>query len=245
MALKYDVWQDLTGTTYQAATEYTLRVAAGNRSGLTDATNDSQYAFAQGGVGTTQNLYGPNGTKNASTFTAGTFGEAPPLVMNTTSFPAAAGQTIRVLLRARGANRSHFDNIRLYRTSLGVLTHGTPVPLATTATVPVTITDNGDSATFTGTLYYGLADGGTAAGSWSNSVALGTALTTGATANGNISGLTPGNTYFFRAKGTNFAGDSWASVSGSFMTSIPSLPTLQNDAATAVPPTRRNSTARF
>ena len=234
MALGYDVWQDLTGVTYQAATEYTLRVAVGNRAGSTDATNDSQYALAQGGVGTTQTLYGTNGSKNASQFAAGTFGDAPPLSMNTTTFPAAVGQTIRVLVRSRGVNRSHFDNIRLTRTSPGTLTHGTPVPLASTATVPVTITDNGDSASFTGTVYYGLTDGGTTAGSWSNSVTLGTALATGATVNGQITGLTPGNTYFFRAKGTNFAGDSWAPAAGSFVTSIPSLPSLQNDAASAV-----------
>ena len=46
----------------------------GNRAGSTDATNDSQYALAQGGVGTTQTLYGTNGSKNASQFAAGTFG---------------------------------------------------------------------------------------------------------------------------------------------------------------------------
>src|SRR5687767_10909990 len=44
MELNYDVWQDITGVTYEAASEYTLTVAVGNRTGNTQATNDSQYA---------------------------------------------------------------------------------------------------------------------------------------------------------------------------------------------------------
>ena len=106
MELNYDVWQDLTGVTYEAASEYTLTVAVGNRAGTSQAGNDSQYAFAQGGTGTVQTLYGPNGSKNATLFTGGTFGDGAPLIMNTTTYPAAVGHTIRILVRARGAGRS-------------------------------------------------------------------------------------------------------------------------------------------
>ena len=101
MEQNIDVWQDL-GINYEAATEYTLTTAVGNRAGVTNGANDSQYAFAQGGTGTAQTLYGPNGSKNASVFAAGAFGEAAPLMLNTSAYPAAVGKPIRILLRARG-----------------------------------------------------------------------------------------------------------------------------------------------
>ncbi|HWB04939.1 MAG TPA: lamin tail domain-containing protein [Verrucomicrobiales bacterium] len=234
MELNYDVWQDLP-TLYEAASEYTLTIAAGNRTNLTQAGNDSQYAFAQGGNGTVQSLYGPNGTKNASTFAAGTFGDAPPLTMNTNTYPAAVGKSIRILLRARGTGgRSHFDNIRLTKTSPGAVTHGAPVIQSSTTTIPVVITSTGDSANFSATLHWGTSDGGTTAASWGNSVALGTALANGATVNGVMAPLTPGVTYYYRAKGTNFAGDTWATATGSFVPPVPSLPVIQNDPATLI-----------
>ncbi len=113
MALNHNVWQDLA-VTYQANTRYTLTVAVGNRSGQTQAGNQSQYLLAD----STGTVYA-TGTHNASTVSVGSFSDAPALMLDTAVTPSAVGKTIRVLLQARGAGRSHFDKIRLTAVALG------------------------------------------------------------------------------------------------------------------------------
>ena len=250
VALNNNVFLNIVDTAaaavnYDAATEYTLRAGVGWRSGQTNATLNQSVVFLTDATTTSTALVTPALNNTAATGAAfnvrvtdltavGTFVDGPPIVINTTANPGLVGKQIRVQVRAFGSGRSHFDNIRLSKTTGGVVTHGTPLPLAFTATVPVTITDNGDSASFSGTLYYGLADGGTTPGSWTNSVPLGNNLAKNAVINAALSSLTPGTVYFFRARGTNFAGDAWASSTGTFTTAIPAAATLQNNAATAI-----------
>ena len=107
MALNHDVWQDL-GATYQPNTRYTLTVATGNRSGWTSSSNESQYH-----LGDSNGSIHASGSANASQIPVGQFADAPPLVFDTTNHPEVVGQTIRIVLRARGAGRSHFDHVRL------------------------------------------------------------------------------------------------------------------------------------
>ncbi len=103
----HDVWQDLT-VTYQPNIRYVLTIAAGHRGGRTNAANQTTYSLASpaGTVFAT-------GTINAPTIPAGTFADATPLVFDVGPASPAAGTPIRILLQARGAGRTHFDNIRL------------------------------------------------------------------------------------------------------------------------------------
>ena len=90
-----------------------------------------------------------------------------------------------------------------------------------TAITGSTATLNGNLA-FTGgspttiTLYWGASDGGNTAGNWNNSIALGT-LPLGNFST-NLTSLTPGATYHFRALASNANGSSWAPDSVTFTT---------------------------
>lgn len=101
------VWQDL-GVTYQANTVYRLRVAVGNRPGFTEAGNISKY-----GLGDPTSAVGDHKSVNASTIPAGTFAEAPELIVDTSVRTGFVGKSIRIELIANGQGRSHFDNVRL------------------------------------------------------------------------------------------------------------------------------------
>ena len=114
------------------------------------------------------------------------------------------------------------------------MSHGTPVVQSSSAAVPVIVGSNGDSANFSGTLYWGATDGGTEAAFWQHSVTLGSGLANGATINAVIGQLAPGITYYYRAKGTNFAGDAWAASSGSFVPPVASLPSISGAAPTLI-----------
>lgn len=213
MEWNYDVWQNL-GVTYQANTRYTLTVGVGNRSAAqTQAGNNSQFILADSaGV-----IYA-TGSFNASTIPASSFADAT-VVFDTPNIPSAVGKTIRVLLRARGAGRSHFDNLRLDASPI-VATPPTVINLAA-------ISVSGNSATLRGRIteagsnvpnvriYYGTSDGGTNPDSWASSITLGTQ-------SGNFtspaSGLSPSTTYYYRAFASNSSGTAWAPSSSTFTT---------------------------
>lgn len=214
MEYNYDVWQNL-GVTYQANTRYTLTVGVGNRtSGQTSSGNQSQYL-----LGDSAGTVYATGAFNASTLPTLTFADAPALVFDTPNNPAAIGKTIRVLLRARGAGRSHFDNIRLDASPI------TPTPPALVNLSAISV--SGNSATLRGqvtdagstvptvTIFHGPADGGDDPDNWDHSIDLGTQ-------SGNFSapasGIPASTTWYYRARAVNSAGTSWAPVTTSFTT---------------------------
>ncbi|WP_035609755.1 CotH kinase family protein [Haloferula sp. BvORR071] len=232
MELNHNVWQDLA-VTYQANTRYTLTIAAGRRSGNTNAANQTQYLLAD----STGTVYA-TGIYNASALPLQSFGDAPALVFDTPNNPAAVGKTVRILLQARGVGRSHFDNIRLDATSLtpaGTATLANQAPsavTATTATLNGQVTVIGNSVPSI-TLFWGPSDGGPSAAGWANSLAL--PGTYSGSYSGGITGLTPGATCFFTARATNSAGDSWAPLSSSFEAQ-PLAPTVANISASGIVP---------
>ena len=209
MVQDHDVWQTRTAT-YQANTRYTLTVAVGNRSGVTQSGNLSEYHLADNN----DIIYG-SGSYNASLAPAGTFMDAPALVLDTTITPSVVGKRIRILLRARGAGRSHFDNIRLDATPVTPST-ATVTGLAassvtaTSATLGGTVSNIGVAAP-TITVYWGQTDGGTTATSWTSNITL-PGTYTGAFSTP-ITGLNPYTTYRFTVKATNAGGDSWVTPS--------------------------------
>ena len=85
----------------------------------------------------------------------------------------------------------------------------------TFATLNGTVVDTGGNPP-TITLHYGVTDAGT--GVWDASVDLGVQSGDFST---KIIGLTPGNTYFYRAEASNSAGDSWTLDAAQFTTIVP------------------------
>jgi len=229
----HDVWQDLA-VTYQANARYTLQVAAGRRNGITEPGNQSTYLLAD----TTGTIYA-TGIFNASTLAGQTFGEAPALVFDTPENPAAIGKTVRILLRARGTGRSHFDKIRLDAATLippgtATITHLAPSAITpVSATLNGTVSDIGDSAPAI-TFFWGPSDAGPTAAGWANSVTLPGTQTAAYSAP--VSGLTPGSTCFYTARAVNSAGTSWTLATASFETP-PLPPVVTNIAASAIVPT--------
>jgi autotransporter-associated beta strand protein len=224
----YDVWQDL-GVTYQANTRYTLTVAVGNRSGVTQAGNVSQYLLAD----PTNAVYA-TGSFDASALAPHTFADAPALVFDSPAAPAAIGRTIRILLRARGAGRSHFDNLRLDASPLTIPGSATVGDLSATAvtaasaTLNGTVSDVGYGAPVI-TLFWGTSNAGTNAGGWPHSVTLPGTHSGGFSAP--VTGLERATTYYFTARATNSAGSSWAIPSEAFET-LPLAPTVATGTAT-------------
>jgi uncharacterized repeat protein (TIGR03806 family) len=100
----------------------------------------------------------------------------------------------------------------------------------TAATLAGQVLSNGGFAP-TITFYYSPADGGTNAGNWTNSIAIGVQTAAFSQA---ITGLTPNTTYFYTANAVNFAGSSWASPSRSFTTTTVTPPLVTNAPATGV-----------
>jgi len=102
--------------------------------------------------------------------------------------------------------------------------------LAFGATLGAMVTGGGGEAPAV-TIHYGEVDAGT--GVWENMVSLGT-IAESATQTVEVSGLSQGTTYFFRASAENSAGLVWADASGSFTTTALSAPTVVTLAATNV-----------
>ncbi len=230
MSNNHNVWQDL-GVTYQPNTRYTLTVAIGHRNGNTQSGNQSQYRLADD----TGTVYA-EGIANAWSLPPQSFDDAPSLVFDTPSNPAAVGKTIRILLRARGGGRSHFDHIRLDAAPLVPAGGATVVMLpatevtATGATLHGEITDIGDEAPAV-TFFWGAGNGGLDPLAWEHSLDL-TGTWDGAFS-AEISGLAPGTSYFFAARATNSAGASWAVEPGAFETA-PLPPEVETLAATGI-----------
>jgi len=79
-------------------------------------------------------------------------------------------------------------------------------------------------------IYWGTTDGGPVFGSWDTNTFLG--VRNEGTFSTNISGLTPGTQYFYRAWVENIQGGAWAAPSESFWTVVP--PAVTNDFPTGV-----------
>jgi hypothetical protein len=103
----------------------------------------------------------------------------------------------------------------------------TPVPVPATlnnlsaSSITVNMATLGGQVINTGgdapsiTLFYGSTDGGTNAGSWAQSIALGVQS---GTFSYSASGLASNTTYYFRVRGVNLGGGAWSPTSASFTT---------------------------
>lgn len=241
MQLGHDVWQDLA-VTYQANTRYTLTVAVGNRSaGQTFAGNLSTYSLSDS-TGVIRAVGSWDAQANLAT---SSFADAPALVFDTPNDPSAVGETIRILLQARGNGRSHFDNIRLDAVPL------IPSGSATVSLLPATDTSN-SSLTLNGqvtsignaaptiTFFWGASDGGIAPDSWAHSITL-PDTQSGVFSTG-LSGLDAMSTVYFTVRATNSAGDSWVTPAMTAQT-LPLPPLVTTGLATQIQPTSANLSA--
>lgn len=96
--------------------------------------------------------------------------------------------------------------------------------LGNSATLTAEVTANGgDNPSVT--IYYGTTDGGNTESNWDASLSLGTLSATGSAS---ATGLLPGQSYFFRARGENSGGIAWATSSSTFSTPVVTLPVLEN-----------------
>lgn len=108
--------------------------------------------------------------------------------------------------------------------------------LAATLIQPTTATLNGQVISNGGveptiTFYYGPTDGGTNAGNWAHSIAVGFA---NGTFSQPITGLSPQTTYFYAASASNIGGVSWAAPSRSLTTTAITPPQVTVAPATGV-----------
>jgi hypothetical protein len=105
------------------------------------------------------------------------------------------------------------------------------------AILPGEVTDVGEAVP-TVTVFHGETDAGTVAGNWEASTVLPGPVS--ATFNAPLVLVSPGTTYFFRARATNSAGDSWAPTSETFQTPV-TTPTVANLPATEIQALPRGS----
>ena len=92
------------------------------------------------------------------------------------------------------------------------VTNGSGATLITTTSASLNGVLSGGAANVT--IYWGPTDGGTTPANWANSIAMGT-MSAGAFS-WNITGLTPGVTYYYRCFAQNPGGPAWAATSSSF-----------------------------
>ncbi len=241
MEAGHDVWQD-PGVNYAANMVYTLTVSTGNRSGQSAPGNVSTYSLST----SSGPIYAAGSTDAFATVTAGTFSDAPVAVLDTIEEPGAAGRPIRILLRARGNGRSHFDNIRLDATA----TSANGRPLGNSA-APTLITAGGatvggsvssiGSAQPTVTIYYGTTDAGSNPADWAFSKILPGTFPAGSFST-TLTGLASSVRHYYRVRFTNASGSTWALNTRSFDTL--SLPALVNLPATNFTPVSATAGAR-
>ncbi|HEY2083241.1 MAG TPA: hypothetical protein VGI88_10685, partial [Verrucomicrobiae bacterium] len=108
--------------------------------------------------------------------------------------------------------------------------------LAATLIQPTTATFNGQVISNGGvepsiTFYYGPTDGGTNAGNWANSIAVG--FENGIFSQA-VTGLSPQTTYYYTVSASNIGGVSWAAPSRSFTTTTITAPQVTVAPATGV-----------
>jgi len=132
MATGAYIWQD-TGVALAPNTTYTLTIAAGNRSGQSQAGNVTTYALLAGAANLGATNYADTGAVVADTNLvlgsasvdatvlagAGSFADADSLIV-TTGATVPAENLVILLGDASGAGRSHFDNIRLDATASAI-----------------------------------------------------------------------------------------------------------------------------
>lgn len=238
----HDVWVDLgTGINFTSSTVYTLTVSAGNRAGQTAAGNITTYALT-----TSSGRIFATGSFDASTVPAGTFADAPNLTLDTFEEPAAVGNPIRILLRARGPGRSHFDNIRLDATATaqngrpqGASSAATAVT-ASGATVGGSVSSIGSAAPSV-TIHYGTVDAGSDPAAWQFTKVIPAPVNTGAFTTP-LTGLNPAQIYYYRVRFTNASGSTWGSVTRNFTTLT--FPAVVNLPATNFTPNSATAGAR-
>jgi len=108
-----------------------------------------------------------------------------------------------------------------------VLSNVSATPSGTNAIVSGTVTGAPSITVFA---FWGLTDGGTNAGNWSNSTNLGV-VTPGAAFTATASGLTQNTTYYYRCMGSNYAGIGWSPAATTFHTFNPNVLTWTNTAS--------------
>jgi autotransporter-associated beta strand protein len=229
MENNYEVWQDVG--TYLADTAYTLTVAVGHRSGLTQSGNLSQYQLAD-----SDGIVYATGSFDASTLSPQTFADAPALVFTTPANPAAIGKTLRIRLRSGGNGRSHFDHIRLDASPTTIPGSATVGDLAATNLSSSTATLNGAVSAIGNdapaiTFFWGTTNGNADPANWDHSLTLPGTHSGGFSAG--ISSLSPATRYFFTARATNSAGNSWALPSATFET-LAAPPAVATTSATEI-----------
>ena len=240
METGHDVWQDV-GVNYTANTVYTFTVAAGNRPTWTTTGNASTYLLST----STGPVYA-TGSADASVLAApGTFADAPPAVLDTIEEPGAVGKPIRLLLRARGNGRSHFDNLRLDASistqngrPVGNSTAATAI-IATGATVGGSVSSVGSAAP-TVTIHYGTTDAGSNPADWPLTKVL-PGTFTGAFST-SLTDLPNNTRYYYRVRFTNASGSTWGLSTRFFDTTTP--PTVINLPATNFTPVSATAGAR-
>ncbi|MFP6877151.1 MAG: CotH kinase family protein [Roseibacillus sp.] len=167
-----------------------------------------------------------------------------PGTQNGTFSSAVSGLTAGAtyFFRARATNSAGVSWAPTSATFQTLATAATVVNLAATeimtssAKIGANVTDTGGEIPLV-TLHWGLTNGGTNAGSWTNTSLLG-AQAAGATTT--ITGLQTGAQYFFRASATNGGGTSWAPSTVSFSTALPVPPTVVNRSADGISGTSAN-----
>ena len=102
--------------------------------------------------------------------------------------------------------------------------------VADQGTIGGTVTDSGGENP-TLSLYWGTEDAGTNAGAWQNSILLGAQSGDATT---NLTGLSGGTTYFFRAFVINSGGSAWSANSSTFTTRTPQPPNVVNNSANGI-----------
>ena len=239
-------WADASNLSVQTCTLNQVPAGAYNLF-LYGKNGDHNYAdrgtiftVAVGGT-----AYGSKGTVNSitSSFTAGNdYVEFTNIIVGSGGVIAITFTANTNVVRPTGSSdysgtntQGNFNGLQLAAISssatLATVTNSSATNIQTTsATLGGTVLSTGGSVPDV-TIYYGLNNGGTNAGAWSNSVSLG--LTSGGFAQA-VSNLSSSTIYYFTAAVANSAGTAWASPSLSFTTPAVTLAQVSNLPATNV-----------